>query len=173
MANVIKYTLGIISGILLPWLFTFLSLYFLGGIDLGWYVQLDGGFGQGLAVLTFESIGFAYTLPIFGYSFVIPLLIWLITGIICGFITKKILYAVLFPLIGMIFNIVYFFTWASLFPIYPIPVDMIASMLSPLFNGFSINMILTLLLHLCWYSLILPGAILGSLIGGIIARYRL
>ncbi|MHA1270181.1 MAG: hypothetical protein ACTSPY_10380, partial [Candidatus Helarchaeota archaeon] len=134
---------------------------------------LDGGFGQGLAVLTYASIGFAYTVPIFGYSFVIPLVIWLLTGLFCGLITKKVWTAVVFPLIGLMVNMIYFMAWSGLFPMYPIPTELIASMLSSLFAGFSLDMIMTVLLHLFWYSLILPGLILGGLIGGIIARYRL
>ena len=172
MAKALRYIIGILMGILIPWLLTYIFLYLFAGIELSWYLELDGGFGQGLAVIAFESIGFAYSVPIFGYSFVIPLLIWILTGVFCGLITKRVLYAVLAPVIGLIVNLVYFMLWAMMFPAYEIPVELIASMLTPLFQGFSIEMFTTLLLHLCWYSLVLPGAILGGLIGGIVARYR-
>ena len=105
--------LALVLGIVLPWILSFLFLSLLSGID---FTELEGGFPQILAVLSFGSVAFSYNVPIFGYGYVIPLFIWLITGIFVGLFAKSTLKGALITFVGLIINVLLFVALNSVDP---------------------------------------------------------
>ena len=157
--------IGIVFGITIPWILIFIFLSLLTPINWTKVPQI-------LAVLNFASVAFPYDVPIFGYGYTIPLLIWLITGIFCGLCCKSVLKGVIITLLGLLVNILLFLLFFYLNPQY-LP-SSLSFLYSPenlgLLSGFSLNFLLNLVIFLGFYSLTLPSGILGGIIGGIISR---
>lgn len=160
---------ALIMGVIIPWILTFLFLTFL--TDINW-TQLTEGIPQYLAVLSFGSVGFAYNVPIFGYSYTIPLIIWVITGIFCGLLCKSALKGVVVTLIGLLINIFLFVVMNAMIPnlLPSITPSLESALTTPLLGGLSVDFLITLGLFLSWYSLTLPGSVLGGIMGGLISR---
>jgi hypothetical protein len=166
MENKKGFIIGIILAVVLPWLLIFPFLFFL--TDTTWMaVELNAI--QYIGVLSFQSFGFAYSVPIIGYSFAIPLLVWIVTGLVCGLIARKPERGLLCTVIGLIANIGIFKLIFLLNPVSGLVVD---SLIQPLISGTLIDFIITLGIFLAWYSLILPGGSMGGLFGGTISRFR-
>lgn len=162
--------IGLILGITVPWLLTALFLTLL--TDISW-TTMTGGPAQVLAILSLGSVAFSTSVPLFGFGYVIPLLIWILTGLFCGLCCKSVLKGALLTLVGLGINILLFVILTTINP------DFIAAAQYPylhsaqasgLLGGFSVEFITSLGIFLCWYSLILPGGVLGGIMGGMISR---
>ena len=80
---------GILVALLLtiitPLILSYIFLTLLTPID---WTRMDSGFPQILGILSFSSLAFAYSVPLFGYGYIIPLFIWLITGFFALLLNK-------------------------------------------------------------------------------------
>lgn len=160
---------GLLFGIIVPWILSALFLTLL--TDISW-TGMTEGVPQVLAILSFSSVAFSYNVPIFGHGYVIPLFIWILTGLFCGLCCKSVLKGALMTLVGLGINILLFVMLTTINP------DFIASEFTylrsthalELLGGFSTEFFVNLGLFLCWYSLILPGGVLGGIMGGMISR---
>lgn len=161
-----SFIVAIVLGILLPWLLSYLFLTFLTGLD---WTKLDQGALQPLALLSFASVAFSYNAPIFGYGYTIPLIIWLLTGLLCGLFSKSVKRGVLITILGLLIHIVIFATLTAMNPAY-IPGAFQTSQNSGLLGGFSVDFFISLGIFLFWYSLVFPGSILGGIMGGLVSR---
>ena len=157
---------AILFSVILPWILSFLFLTFFSGIN---WTQMPEGIGQYLAILSFASVAFEYNMIIFGYGYVIPLLIWLLTGLFCGLLAKSALKGALISLVGLLVNIFLFIGLYSVNPAF-IPGEFITAESAGLLGGISLDFLITLGIFLCWYSFTLPGGLLGGMIGGLISR---
>jgi len=79
--------IALILSIVTPLILSYLFLELLTGIE---WTRLDGGVPQILAILSFASIGFGTNIPIFGFSYLIPFFIWIMTGLFVGLFTKSV-----------------------------------------------------------------------------------
>lgn len=158
--------IAIVLGIVVPWILTFLFLTLLTDID---WTMLPGGFGQVLAILSFNAVAFEYNVILVGYGYVIPLFIWILTGVFCGLFSRSALKGAVITLVGLFVNIVLFVVLYSINPAF-IPGEYITAESAGLVGGMSMDFFVTLGLFLCWYSFTLPGSVLGGLLGGIISR---
>lgn len=154
---------GLILGIILPWILIFIFLNLL--TDINW-TQVTGGIPQYLAILSFGSVAFPYNVPIFGYGFVIPLLIWIMTGLICGLFSKSALMGAVLTLVGLVVNVVLFIALPESY----IPAVLITGENAGLLGGITLEFFVTLGLFLGAYSLTAPGGALGGMLGGLISR---
>jgi hypothetical protein len=93
--NLIALLLCIVT----PLLLSFLFLTLLTSIN---WTQMTGGAPQILAILSFSSIAFGTSVPIFGWGYVIPLFIWIITGILVGLFCKSAKKAAALTLVGIV-----------------------------------------------------------------------
>lgn len=158
--------IALVLGIFIPWILIFIFLTLL--TDINWTL-LSGGFPQTLAILTFASVAFPYNVPIFGYGYVIPLFIWILTGLFCGLLCRSTLKGALITLIGLFVNIILFSILNLIDPSF-IPTSLQTVENIGLLSGFSLDFIISLGLFLFWYALILPGGVLGGILGGMISR---
>lgn len=163
---VIAFILAIITPLILS--FIFLTLL----TPINW-TQMEGGFPQIMAVLSFSSIAFAYNVPIFGYGYTISLFIWLITGLFVGLFCKSATRGVIITLLGLCIQIVLVISLVPTNPAYIssqafLPFS--ASGNLPLLGGFSLDFLITLGLLLCWWALLLPGSVIGGILGGLVSR---
>jgi hypothetical protein len=158
--------IAVVLSIVVPWILSFLFLTFL--TDINW-TQMPGGAGQILAILSFSAVAFEYNAPIFGYGYMIPLLIWILTGLFCGLFSKSALKGVLITLVGLLVHIILLVGLVSMNPAY-IPSQFVTSENVGLLGGLSMDFFVTLGLFLCWYAFTLPGSLLGGMLGGIISR---
>jgi hypothetical protein len=159
---------ALILGIVIPWILSYLFLYFL--TDLNWVdVANTGGIPQILAILSFSSVGFNYNVPVFGYGYTIPLLIWILTGIFCGLLAKGAVKGALITLLGLFLNIMLFVILNMVNPAF-IPGSLQTPETLGLLSGFSLDFVITLGIFLFWYSLTIPGGAIGGIIGGMISR---
>lgn len=158
--------IALLLGIITPWI---LSLIFLSLLTEFSVTAVPEGFPQILAILSFSSVAMPYNVPIFGYGYVIPLFIWLITGIFCGLFCKSALKGGLIALIGLFINILLFVALTTINPAY-IPGYLTSFENAGLLGGFSLDFFVTLGIFLCWYSLTLPGGFLGGIMGGMVSR---
>ena len=155
-----------VLAIVVPWILTFLFLTIL--TDVNW-TQMPGGFGQILAILSFNAVAFEYNVPIFGYGYVIPLFMWILTGLFCGLFSKSALKGAVITVFGLFIHIVLFVMLYSINPAF-IPGEYIMVESAGLLGGLSVDFFVTLGLFLCIYSFTLPGSVIGGLIGGIVSR---
>lgn len=158
--------LAVILGIILPWILSFLFLTIFS--DINW-TQLPEGVGQYFAILSFGAVAFEYNLIIVGYGYTFPLLIWIITGLFCGLLSKSAFKGALITLLGLFVNIILFVGLYSLNPAF-IPSEFITAQSAGLLGGLSLDFFVALGLFLCWYSFTLPGGLIGGMLGGIISR---
>ena len=164
MKKSIYFILSIILAIFLPWILIVLFMMVL--TDASWIFGLS--IPQMFAVISFESIGFVYSVPLLGYGFGIPLIIWILVGIICGIMAKSPMKGLLATTIGIVSNLIIFEILNIFVPITGLGI--VDPLIAPLFGGS--DMIMTLLLYFFWYSLIIPGGMFGGLTGGVISRFR-
>ena len=113
--------IAIVIGVVVPWLLSYLFLTLMVGID---WTEMPGGFPQILAILSFSSLSFAKSVPIVGYGYMIPLLIWIIVGLFCGLFAKSVMKGALTTLIGLLVNILIFSALISINPAF-IPAELI------------------------------------------------
>ena len=166
MQNKKGLLIGMILAVVLPWGLTYVFLTIL--TDTTWMVVELDALGY-IAVLSFESMAFTYSVLILGTGFWIPLFIWIITGLICGIVARNPWKGLFCTLIGLVANIVLFKVIFS----FGVPASlMVNPLIEPLLTGTLVDFIITLGIFLAWYSLILPGGSLGGLFGGIISRFR-
>jgi hypothetical protein len=158
--------LSLILGIILPWILIFIFLSLM--TDINW-TQMTGGFPQILSILSFSSVSFPHSIPIFGYGYTIPLFIWLVTGIICGLFAKSALKGALITFVGLFINVLIFAILTTMDPTF-IPEGLIAAENVGLIGGFSMDFFVTLGLFLFMYSLTAPASLLGGIMGGLISR---
>jgi hypothetical protein len=136
--------------------------------DVQW-VELAGGAPQILAIFSFSSMAFPYHTPIFGYGYIIPLFVWILTGIFCGLLSKSTMRGALITVIGLMINVLIFIILTTMDSSY-IPHNLHSSENALLLGGFSLDFLLTLGLFLIAYSLTLPGSVLGGVMGGMVSR---
>ena len=158
--------IAIVLCVVAPLIFSFLFLTMLTPIN---WTQMTGGFPQILAILSFSTIGFAYTVPIFGWGYGIPLVIWILTGILVGLASKGVKKAVGLTLLGLLIQVL-LFTLLTTIDASFIPAFLQNSQNALLLSGFSLEFIVALGLFLFWYALTVPGAMLGGIMGGLISR---
>ena len=167
MKNKKGFFISLALAVLLPWLMILVTLIALGETD--WMVtELTPV--EFIGVLSFDTMGFMYNAMILGIGFWIPLLIWIITGLVCGVINRSPGKGLLCTLLGLVIHIALFLILLGGTAPASLTVDAI---IQPLFSGFSMDFFITLMLFLGWYSLILPGGSMGSLFGGAVSRFRL
>lgn len=160
----IAFVLCIITPLILSYIFLTLLT------PINW-TQMTGGFPQILALLSFSSIAFAYTVPIFGYGYVISLLIWLITGLFVGLFCKSAKNGVMITLLGLCIQIVLVIALVPTNPAFISSQTFLPfSAAGPLIGGISLDFLITLGLLLCWWGLLLPGSIIGGIMGGLVSR---
>ncbi|MBD3227618.1 MAG: hypothetical protein GF329_05460 [Candidatus Lokiarchaeota archaeon] len=164
MKNTIYFILSIILAIFLPWVLIILFMILL--TDASWIFGLE--IPQMLAVISFQSFGFVYNIPLLGYGFGIPLLIWILVGIFCGITAKSPIKGLVATIIGLLANILIFEILNLISPITGFGI--VDPLIAPIFGGS--EMLITLLLYLFWYSCILPAGMFGGLTGGVISRFR-
>jgi hypothetical protein len=161
---------GILVALLLtiitPLILSYIFLTLLTPID---WTRMDNGFPQILGILIFSSLAFAYSVPLFGYGYVIPLFIWLITGLFVGLFSKSAKRGVLITLLGLCIQILLIFILVQPNPSY-IPAFLVSSENVGLLGGFSLDFLITLGFFLCWWALLLPGSVLGGIMGGLVSR---
>ena len=157
---------AVILCIVAPLILSFIFLTLLTPIN---WTQMEGGFPQILAILSFSSVGFGTTVPIFGYGYVIPLFIWIITGVFVGLFTKSIKRAAIITLLGLLIQVLLFSLLTTIDPSF-IPEFLQSPENLALIGGFSTDFIVTLGLFLFWYALTVPGSLIGSIMGGLVSR---
>ena len=158
--------IALILSIITPLILTLILLTLLTPID---WTKMTGGFPQVLAILSFSSIAFAYNVPIFGYGYLIPLFIWIITGIFVGLFCKSVKKATVLTLLGLLIQILLFTILTTVDGSFIPPLLQTEENLA-LIGGFSTDFFLTLGLFLFWYAFTVPGGILGSIMGGLVSR---
>jgi len=163
---------AIILTIITPLILSFTFLTFLTPID---WPKMIGGIPQYLAILSFASLAFAYNVPVFGYGYVISLLIWLITGLLVGLFCRSVKRSIIITLLGLCIQLVLFIALVSIDSSFissqmslglPFSADSTISLLS----GFTSEFFITLGLLLIWWGLVLPGSVLGGIMGGLVSR---
>ena len=152
--------------IITPLILSFILLTLLTPIN---WTQMPGGAPQILAILSFSSLAFPYNVPIFGYGYVLPLFIWIITGLLVGLLSKSAKKAALLTLFGLVIQVLLFAVLTSLDPTY-IPSFLQSAENSALLGGFSTDFFITLGIFLFWYALTVPGGLIGSIMGGMVSR---
>jgi len=144
---------AVVLSIITPLVLSFILLSLLTPIN---WTQMTGGFPQILAILSFSTLALPYNVPIFGYGYVLPLFLWLITGILVGLFSKSVTRAAVLTLVGLLIQI------------------MLCAILSPenaaLLGGFSAEFFMTLGVFLFWYALTVPSGLIGSVMGGLVSR---
>jgi len=161
--------IALILSIVTPLLLSFIFLTFLTPIN---WTFLEGGFPQILAILSFSSIGFGYNIPIFGFGYLIPFFIWIITGLFVGLFSKSVKTGVVLTLLGLCIQILLCVILTSTNPAF-IPVYLLTPNNTGLLGGFSIDLLITLGLFLVWWAFLLPGSVLGGIMGGLTSRSTL
>ena len=106
---------------------------------------------------------------IFGYGYVIPLFIWIMTGVFVGLFSKSVKKAALLTLLGLLIQILLFTLLTTVDPSF-IPAFLQNPENAALLGGFTTEFFITLGLFLCWYALTLPGGMIGSIMGGLVSR---
>jgi hypothetical protein len=157
---------ALVLSIITPWILSFIFLSLLSPVS---WTQLEGGFPQILAVLSFSSIAFAYNVPVFGYGYLIPMFMWLLTGLFVGLFCKSIKKGIIITILGLFIQILLFVLLTTMNPSF-IPAFLITPENMELLGGFSLNFLISLGLFLCWWALLLPGSILGGIMGGLVSR---
>jgi len=152
--------------LVVPWILTFLFLTIL--TDANW-TRMSGGFGQILAILSFNAVAFEYNVPIFGYGYVIPLFMWILTGIFCGLFCKSAWKGAVITVFGLFIHVLLFVVLYSINPAF-IPSEYIMVESAGLLGGLSVDFFVTLGLFLGIYSFTLPGSVIGGLLGGRVSR---
>jgi hypothetical protein len=158
----IAFILSIITPLLLSYIFLTLLT------PINW-PQLEGGFPQILAILSFASIGFGYNVPLFGFGYVIPLFMWLLTGLFVGLFSRSVKRGVLITFLGLCIQILLCVILTSTNPAF-IPGFLLTADNTGLVGGFSLDFLITLGLFLCWWAFLLPGSLLGGIMGGLVSR---
>ena len=158
--------IALLLSIITPLILSFVFLTLLTPIN---WTQLTGGAPQILAILSFSSIGFAYTVPIFGYGYVIPLFMWIITGLFVGLFCKSIKKAAVLTLVGMLIQVLLFAILTTMDPSY-IPALLLSAENATLIGGFSMDFFISLGLFFFWYAFTVPGGLIGSIMGGLASR---
>jgi hypothetical protein len=164
-----KFVISLLFAVLLPWVIVllFLSLSEDSAALIQTWLADPSQIGLFLPVLAYESIAYFSNILILGYGFWIPLLIWIVTGLICGIINRSTTRGLLSVLIGLGINLAFFLV---VFNTY-VPASLITD--PALLNISLENLALDLIMFLGLYSLILPGGLMGGLFGGVISRFRL
>jgi hypothetical protein len=160
--NLIALLLCIIT----PLILSFLFLTLLTSIN---WTQMTGGAPQILAILSFSSIAFGTSVPIFGWGYVIPLFIWIITGILVGLFCKSAKKAAALTLLGIVIQVLLFATLTTINASF-IPAFLQTAENAGLVGGFSTDFFITVGLFLFWYALTVPGGLIGGIIGGLVSR---
>jgi hypothetical protein len=158
--------IAFILSLITPLILSFIFLTVLTPIN---WTQMEGGFTQIVAILSFSSIAFGYTVPIFGYGYVIPLFIWIMTGVFVGLFSKSVKKAALLTVLGLLIQILLFTLLTTVDPSF-IPAFLQNPENIALLGGFTTEFFITLGLFLCWYALTLPGGMIGSIMGGLVSR---
>jgi hypothetical protein len=158
--------IAVILSIITPLILSFIFLTLLSPIN---WTLLEGGFPQILAILSFSSIAFSYNVPLFGYSYCIPLFMWILTGLLVGLCCKSVKRGVLITILGLLIQILLFILLTTMNPSF-IPSFLITPENMALLGGFSLNFLLTLGIFLCWWAFTLPGSIIGGIMGGLVSR---
>jgi hypothetical protein len=163
--------IALILSIITPLILTYLFLEFMTDIDF--YALITGmNFPQILAILSFSSLSFGYNIPLFGFCYLIPFFIWLMTGVFVGLFTKSVKIGIILTLLGLCIQILLSVILTSVNPAL-IPASLITADNVGLLGGFSYNLLITLSLFLCWWALLLPGSVLGGIMGGLTSRSTL
>jgi hypothetical protein len=152
--------------IIMPMILAYLFLTLLTPIH---WTQMTGGVLQDIAILSFSSLAFGYNVPIFGFGYVIPLFIWLITGLFVGLFSKSVKRGILITLLGLCIQILLFMICTATNPTF-IPAFLLTTENADLLGGVSLNFLVTLGLFLCWWAFLLPGSVLGGIMGGLVSR---
>ena len=158
--------IAFILSIITPLILSYLFLTFLTPIN---WTQMEGGFPQILAVLSFSTVAFGYNIPVFGFGYLIPFLIWIITGLFVGLLSKTVKKGVVITLFGLCIQILLSVILTSSNPA-SIPAFLLTYENAGLLGGFSLDFLITLGLFLVWWALLLPGSILGGIMGGLASR---
>jgi len=158
--------IAFILAIVMPLILSYLFLELLTPIE---WTRLEGGFPQILAILSFSSIGFGYNVPVFGFGYLIPFFMWIITGLFVGLFSKSVKTGVVIILLGLCIQILLCVILTSTNPAF-IPGFLLTADNLGLLGGFSLNFLITLGLFLCWWAFLIPGSILGGIMGGLTSR---
>jgi len=167
MKNKKGFFISLALAVLLPWLLILITLMALGETD--WMVT-ELSVAEFIGVLSFNTMGYTYDAMILGYGFWIPLLIWIITGLVCGVINRSPWKGLLCTLLGLVIHLALFLILLSGGAPVGLAVD---PTIQALFGGLSMDFFMTLIMFLGWYSLILPGGFAAGLFGGAISRFRM
>jgi hypothetical protein len=158
--------IAIVLAIIAPWILMAIFLTLLTPIN---WTQMTGGFPQMLAILSFSSIAFAADIPIFGYGYLIPLFIWIITGILVGLCCKSVKTGAVLTLLGLLIQVLLVALLTTVNPTF-IPAFLYNSENVGLIGGFSLDFLIQVGLFLFWWALVVPGGLLGGIMGGLISR---
>ena len=155
--------------IVVPWILIFIFLTLLTPIN---WTQMSEGFPQILTILAFSSVTFPCNVPLFGYGYVIPLFIWLVTGVLCGLACKSVMKGAVITLLGLFVNVLLFFALYAVNPNFlPPSLDFLFSLEnSALLGAFSMDLLIDLAIFLGYLSLTLPSSVIGGILGGLISR---
>jgi len=157
---------AVVLSIITPLVLSFILLSLLTPIN---WTQMTGGFPQILAILSFSTLALPYNVPIFGYGYVLPLFLWLITGILVGLFSKSVTRAAVLTLVGLLIQIMLCAILTSTDPSY-IPAFLQSPENAALLGGFSAEFFMTLGVFLFWYALTVPSGLIGSVMGGLVSR---
>jgi hypothetical protein len=158
--------IALLLSIITPLILSFILLTLLTPIN---WTQMTGGAPQILAILSFSTLAFPYNVPIFGYGYVIPLFMWLITGVFVGLFCKSVKKAAALTLLGIMIQVLLFAILTSMDPSF-IPAFLQSPENTVLLGGFSTDFFITLGLFLFWYALTVPSGLIGSIMGGLVSR---
>ena len=167
-----KLLLGILIATILPWVLVTLELVFVYGAVLNSWISVTGGLAslQFWALFSFNTIANYVHIPLLGNTFAILILIWIVSGLIVGVLTKDPKTAVISVILGVIINMTIFLLLNIISG--GIPASLVNASLLNLVSSFSVFLIIQLIVHITLISFILPSGLLGGLLGGILNREK-
>ena len=167
-----KYKLmtATLIGIFLPMI---LSLLFMVTLEeMPRYLEwVNGNVGVLFSMIIFNTFNIMYDIPLFGESYWIVFIIWGVTGIFIGIISRDLIKSLIIDGIAIIVNIIIYSISVSIF--YPyFPPDFVNPIITQnyLWDGLVSGLLIPfyLLLQITIESFALPMIILFTLIGGLI-----
>ena len=167
-----RLVLGILIATILPWIFILLEVFIVYGDLLNTLTSVTGGFAslQFWALISFNTIANYMNIPLLGNTFVVLILIWIVSGLIAGAITRKPKFAVISVILGILINMTIFLLLNTISG--GIPVSLVNVTLLNLVSSISVVLIINLIIHISLISLILPSGLLGGILGGFLNREK-
>lgn len=157
-----SFIIAIILGIVLPWIF-------MGIFQLTYQPTLsaavNGNIGLMFAMTVFNSFNVMLDLPFLGNGYWICFLIWAITGLFIGILTRSTKRGLIAALISLLIS---YILYLIIIPINGpfLPNELIDPLVNPnLYENISAAIPLVLLMQITLYSLVLPMMVTFALLG--------